>query len=665
MNKLERRSTKEPRREEYKNMARKLHFLELVINAVSDPVVVIGTDMRVKLYNNAAKMFSKIKPLPPGEEHCYRLLFNLDQPCDQTGEICPLYEVLEADKPITIEHKVEGKDGVRYYEIVASPLGAEDGDLLGIIEIFRDITDRKESELALKKTQEELEHRVEERTFDLRASFDTLRNEIEERERAEKELLQAKERSELMCRVIPSAIFTVDPERRITSWNDKAEWVTGFKSEEVLGKKCDVFALNPCTVVCGIFSKDSEKPIMGKECEVKTKDGDIRIISKNADLLKDIDGNVIGAIESFVDITEFKQVAEELRSERDKFSSMLSAMGQGMHILNPSFDIEYQNDVLRRAFGDRIGEKCYSVYKQRVEPCEVCRMHVAIETHEIQRTEELMANGRYYEQSYAPFRDVDGQTKVLILLRDITEEKAYQAETMRAGQLASLGELAAGVAHEINNPINGIINYAQILLDEAGATDEDAEVLGRIIKEGERISDIVRNLLSFARQRDEEVEDVDFAMILDNSLALVKHQLQKDGISLTVDIPEDLPRIKVNPQQLQQVMLNLLSNSRHALNQRYPGRDPEKNILIQCKAIQLEKKLYVRATFTDFGTGISKEIIGKIFDPFFSSKKPGEGTGLGLSISHGIIKDFNGFLRAESKEGEYTTMIIELPVHDQ
>jgi len=292
-------------------------------------------------------------------------------------------------------------------------------------------------------------------------------------------------------------------------------------------------------------------------------------------------------------------------------------------------------------------------------------MHVAINTNEIQRTEELMANGRYYEQSYAPFRDVDGEIKVLILLRDITEEKAYQAETMRAGQLASLGELAAGVAHEINNPINGIINYAQILLDEADASEEDTEVLGRIIKEGERISDIVRNLLSFARQRDEEVEYVDFGAVLDNSLSLIKHQFQKDGISLTVDIPQNLPRIKVNPQQLQQVMLNLLSNARHALNQRYPGRDPEKNILIQCKAVKLDKKPFVRATFTDFGTGISREIIGKIFDPFFSSKKPGEGTGLGLSISHGIIKDFHGYLRAESKVGEYTTMIIELPVQDQ
>ena len=663
MNNYEKRMNRELRREADRKQSGQLRFVQSVINAVSEPIVVIGTDMRVKLYNNAAKIFSAISPETSNEDHCYRLLFGLDKPCDKAGELCPLYEVLETDRPVIIEHKQKTADGDRYYEIVASPLEGEDGDLLGIIETLREITDRKLAEVNLHKAHDELEHRVEERTADLRASYDTLRQEIEERHKAEEQLSRAQDRSDLMCRVIPSAVFTVDLDRRITSWNDKAELVTGYRREEVLGKKCDVFALKPCTEKCGVYSGDVKKPIIGKECEIRTKNGEVRIVAKNADLLKDMEGNIIGAVESFEDITDRKEVENQLRTERDKFMGMLSAMGQGMHILNKDYGIEYQNEVLRDHFGDKIGQKCYEVYKQLDEPCEICRMHDAIDSMEIQRTELLMTNGRYYEQSYAPFRDIDGATKVLILLRDITEEKAYQAETMRAGQLASIGELAAGVAHEINNPINGIINYAQILLDESSAGDIQSDMLVRVIKEGERISDIVKNLLSFARQHDEEMEQVDFAMVLDNSLALVKHQLQKDGIILEVEFPEELPEIFVNPQQLQQVVLNLLSNARHALNQRYSNRDPEKRLNIQCQAIQIDGKPFVRAIFKDFGTGIPKKILGKIFDPFFSSKKPGEGTGLGLSISHGIIKDFQGYLRAESKEGQFTTMTVDLPVH--
>jgi signal transduction histidine kinase len=343
--------------------------------------------------------------------------------------------------------------------------------------------------------------------------------------------------------------------------------------------------------------------------------------------------------------------------------AMLSALGQGMHILNKEYGIEYQNEVLRRHFGDKLGHKCYEVYKQRAAPCEICRMHEALDSMEIQRTELLMADGRYYEQSYAPFRDIDRETKALILLRDITEEKAHQAETMRAGQLASIGELAAGVAHEINNPINGIINYAQILLDETESS-ASAEMHQRIIKEGERIAEIVRNLLFFARQRDEEAEVVRVEDVIDDSLALIKHQFQKDGIIMTLEKENNLPEIRVNPQQLQQVFLNLLSNARHALNERYPARDLQKKIEIRSQQVKIRNRKYVRTSFKDWGTGISPEIIGKIFDPFFSSKEPGEGTGLGLSISHGLVKDFNGSLQVESEPGRYTAMTVDLPAYE-
>jgi len=499
----------------------------------------------------------------------------------------------------------------------------------------------------------------------LRHANIVLQQELGERRQAEARLARELSQAELTLQVIPSAALSLDLNGTITSWNNKAERVTGFRREEVVGQSCEIFALAPCAQECGAFVDDQGKALIGRVCQIKTKDGRVRSVAKNTDLLKDPDGTVTGAVVTFKDITEQLEVELQLRTERDKFRGILSALDQGMHILNRDYVIEYQNEILRRTFGDKIGEKCYEVYKQRDKPCEVCRMHAAIERNEIQRTEEIMSDRRHYEQSYVPFADVDGQTKALILLRDVTEEKMYRAETMRAGQLASIGELAAGVAHEINNPINGIINYAQLLQDDLAEGDPGAEMLDRIIKEGERIAYIVRNLLFFARQREEEAEVVAIEAIIHDSLSLIKHQLQKDGVNIHTDIPEGLPTIRVHPQQLQQVFLNLLSNARYALNQRYPGRDPGKKVEIRCRAVQSQGHIVLRTEITDYGAGIPPELLTQIFEPFFSSKKPGEGTGLGLSISAGLVRDFQGELRVESELGEHTTMIVDLPAYEE
>ncbi len=249
-------------------------------------------------------------------------------------------------------------------------------------------------------------------------------------------------------------------------------------------------------------------------------------------------------------------------------------------------------------------------------------------------------------------------------VRDITEEKMRKSEALRTGQLAAIGELAAGVAHEINNPINGIINYTQILLDNADETHDetDKDFMSRIIKEGERIAVIVGNLLSFARQRDDIVEELSLKEIIEDSVSLLMHQLQKDAIQLKVVIPPDLPLISGNPQQLQQVIVNLLTNASYALNQRYPDFDPGKRLEIRCQRQASGDKEYLRTTVTDWGVGIPQDIVDHIFDSLFTTKPPGKGTGLGLSISKGLVRDHQGFLSVESTLGGPTTATVDLPV---
>ncbi len=276
----------------------------------------------------------------------------------------------------------------------------------------------------------------------------------------------------------------------------------------------------------------------------------------------------------------------------------------------------------------------------------------------------IRGNGKTFPLEISLSEMPFGTDKLFIAtVRDITEEKIRKSEALRTGQLAAIGELAAGVAHEINNPINGIINYTQILLDNTdGRYDEtDRDFMGRIIKEGERIAIIVGNLLSFARQRDDVVEEMRVKEIIEDSVSLLMHQFQKDGIHLSVDIPDDLPLISGNPQQIQQVIVNLLTNASYALNQRYPEPNKDKRLEISCQNISTKGKGYIRTSVTDWGIGIPQDIIDHIFDSLFTTKPPGKGTGLGLSISKGLVRDHQGFLSVESTSGGPTIATVDLP----
>jgi len=271
----------------------------------------------------------------------------------------------------------------------------------------------------------------------------------------------------------------------------------------------------------------------------------------------------------------------------------------------------------------------------------------------------------FWDWSLVPLKDAEGNVTGLVLsLINVTENITLYSELMRSEHLASVGKLAAGVAHEINNPINGIINYAQLLLNRFDEKRKEHDIAARIIKESDRIAGIVRSLLSFARVNKEGKKPVHFTEILSDSLLLSETQLKKNGIKLDLHIDKNLPLIIAQPQHIEQVFLNLISNACHALNLRYPSEHEDKLIRISAEAATMHHKPYVRVTFYDQGIGIPSEIKDKIFDPFFTTKSGREGTGLGLSISHGIIMDHNGGIKVESVEKKFTRIVIDLPAQE-
>lgn len=249
---------------------------------------------------------------------------------------------------------------------------------------------------------------------------------------------------------------------------------------------------------------------------------------------------------------------------------------------------------------------------------------------------------------------------LLTIGRDITEKKALQSEAIRTAQLASLGELAAGVAHEINNPINGVINFAELIRDDPRKQLTYADLPERIIKEGERIAAIVRTLLSFARNQDEGAMPVSMSEVLADALRLTRNQMEKDGILLAVQEDED-PWVFAKAHEMQQVCINLLNNARSALNARYPEAHPDKKLEIRVEKARARGEEVVRLVFHDHGVGMDPEVMKRIFEPFFSTKPRNEGTGLGLAISHKIVTEHGGRLIYDSEPGSHTSAVVELP----
>jgi PAS domain S-box-containing protein len=245
--------------------------------------------------------------------------------------------------------------------------------------------------------------------------------------------------------------------------------------------------------------------------------------------------------------------------------------------------------------------------------------------------------------------------------RMASERQAVEAHLRQSQKLESMGTLASGVAHEINNPLMGILNYAELVKDRV-QDEKSLDYLTEIGIEGNRITTIVKNLLSFSRQERQNVESADIGDIVERSFSLIGATMRRDQIMVETDIPEDLPKVECHDQQIQQVIINLLTNAHDALNERYPGFDENKIIRVNANSFEKNGEAWIRTTIEDHGPGVSADLAERIFDPFFSTKPKNEGTGLGLSVSFGILKEHGGELIVESNPGEYARFHMDLPI---
>ncbi len=473
---------------------------------------------------------------------------------------------------------------------------------------------------------------------------------------------------------VQALLVTLTPSGNILFFNQKAQIVSGYSEEQVKGKQWgDVLAggVKEFKGVEHFAAMIREKiPDMNFQTELITKNGDTKTINWHSSIRADANNEQVGIVLFGIDTTSKVRANEERDNALDKWKNIFNAMQDPALVVSDQGEILDVNPATavasQKTRSEIIGKSVCEILHGGRSPGAECPLELILKDKKNRVFEtELRGLQGNYMMTISPLKEYVGTTGAsLLLTRDLTEEQLMKAEALRAAQLASIGELAAGVAHEINNPINGIINYAQILKD----TEENPvknKFIERIIKESKRIAAITKNLLDFSRKREEAPEPVIIIELLAHCIDLVQHQYTLDGIIIEQHLPATLPNIFCNPQQLQQVFLNIFSNARYALNQRYEKDDAEAKLLtIKAFPVTIKNDPFVEIAIIDNGTGIEHEIIDRVMDPFFSTKTSGSGTGLGLSISHSLVQDNNGILRIQSELGKSTTLLIDLPTID-
>ncbi len=351
-----------------------------------------------------------------------------------------------------------------------------------------------------------------------------------------------------------------------------------------------------------------------------------------------------------------EQRGKEVQTEKNKLEAIVQSLADGLFVSNGdglivSFNwaAEYISGYTE---GEALGLHCEEVFKTRL-CADACALRNEDKTIRNMETEIITKEGqrRIVSVSSAIIRDSDGRSiSGVQTFRDITDEKQRQVMLCQAEKLAAIGQMSAGLAHEINNPLGNIFGYARLLLKDNVLTNAQREKIEIIAEQAKKGSSVVQGLLDYSRQTGARREATAVNRIIEDIIRLLQPQAKKSAIKIIPALGE-MPDIHADPKQIEQVIFNLVMNAMQAI-----GRDG--TIRIGTSKTAGEKAEIV---VKDTGPGIPEEIQCRIFDPFFTTKPVGKGTGLGLSVCLGIIRDHGGSIDVQSSAGEGATFTVRLP----
>ena len=539
---------------------------------------------------------------------------------------------LEGERVGIAEYIFIAKDGSRRYGELseASPLFA-DGKVVAVLSAGRDITERK---------------------------------------KMEQELLRLSD----AVRMSTDSIVITDLEGNVVDVNEATLKIQGAsnKSDLIGLKSSDFIAPEEQEKALTDLSRLVEEGCVSDiEYHILTRDGKRVLVETNASLMREENGKPAGIVAITRDITERKRMEDALRQSEHNYRILFEGTIDGMFVtdaLTMKVVLANKNAVKMLGF-DSVDSTISMNPLDLVHPDDKEQvlqyfMQDASEQseREIHEFRAITKDGREIWVSGMGTRiEYGDKPAILASVRDITERKRMEEDKGKmeeqlhlAGRLAAVGELASGVAHELNNPIAAIQSFAQFLTARKDLDETLRKDLDTIYRESQRAAKITQNLLSFARRHEPEKHLISINEAIEKTLELQAHPMKVNNIELMLELDPELPKTLADFHQLQQVFMNIMNNAEQAMLEAHgKGR-------LEVKTQKVGSM--IRISFADNGPGIPEENMKRIFDPFFTTKEVGKGTGLGLSICYGLVEAHGGRIYARSKLGQGATFVIEIPV---
>ncbi len=356
--------------------------------------------------------------------------------------------------------------------------------------------------------------------------------------------------------------------------------------------------------------------------------------------------------------SKLEDLVEIISRGKYMWESTFDAITAPVQIVSNEFEIIRANLTLAAVSGKDIaaiiGKKCYEAFAGRHTPCEGCPLARSLDGKiRIESALHNRINRREFEACSYPLGAGGAPGSAVLYYRDMTEERRLQREVIQQEKMAAIGMLAGGVAHEINNPLGGILAFTQLMKRDVADNRALMNDLEEVEKAAIRCKQIVSDLLDFSRITQEHDRTlVDVNILLEKVFPFLQREMRSYNVELEFRGQPALPKVTAQPDRLQQVFINLMTNACHAMTKGG-------TLTVETKSIDKGRSVSIKVR--DTGQGIPEEMRDKIFDPFFTTKEPGKGTGLGLSISYRIVKEHGGDIICESSESGGTEFTVFLP----